>query len=97
MYVGCQAGGGWAGSRWLNNHFTGVETCTAAVNFNLQCDQVNQSSASFIGGGQIGKRWQTGPWVVGIEASLAYARFYERSADVNSAFAALTLIRTKPI
>jgi len=45
MYVGCQAGGGWAGSRWLNNHFTGVETCTAAVNFNLQCDQVNQSSA----------------------------------------------------
>jgi hypothetical protein len=52
----------------------------------LQCDPVNQSSTSFIGGGQ-GKRWQK-PWVAGMEVSLAYARFHEGSADVNSAFTA---------
>jgi hypothetical protein len=47
----------------------GLGTCAAAVNFNLQCDLVNQCSS-------------------GIDVSLAYARFHEGSADVNSAFAA---------
>jgi opacity protein-like surface antigen len=36
MYVGGQAGAGWADTHWLNNHFTGVGTCAATVNFNLQ-------------------------------------------------------------
>jgi outer membrane immunogenic protein len=77
LYIGANAGGGWAHTDWLDNH---VNACS---NFFLVsgCDIGGQSSNSFIGGGQLGARWQAGQWVVGIDATADYSNFHAVTID----------------
>ena len=79
FYIGANAGGGWATTDWQHNH---LSTCPGKGPFNVaSCDIGNQSSISFIGGGQVGARWQTGQFVLGIEAMADYARFSANTTD----------------
>ena len=63
LYIGVNAGGGWARTEWEHNHITDCSNGFTVAG----CDTGGQSSNSFIGGGQIGARVQTGQFVFGIE------------------------------
>lgn len=82
IYVGGQVGGDWASWDWLSNR-TGVGFC-AANPFRVPCDPVDQSASSFVGGGQIGARWQTGHWVLGVESSFAYSRLQDTTPSEST-------------
>jgi outer membrane immunogenic protein len=87
FYIGANAGGGWAGTDWLHSH---IDTCSAGFTVS-GCDVGGQSSSSFIAGGQFGARWQTGQWVVGIEATADYANFHAITLDPQGAGAGFTI------
>src|SRR5436853_7228806 len=57
---------------WKDNR-TGVGFCAATPFGGAPCDPVSQSASSFVGGGQVGARWQTGCWVLVVDGSLAYS------------------------
>lgn len=56
FYVGGQAGGAFSDSTWATD---------ATINGLLVTE--NHSESSWIAGGQLGLRWQTGAWVWGVE------------------------------
>jgi outer membrane immunogenic protein len=58
FYAGIQGGGGWADESWLDNNPPVVP---------------NFKASGGIFGGQVGYRWQTGPFVFGVEGSAAWA------------------------
>jgi outer membrane immunogenic protein len=58
LYIGSYMGGLWGDKDWL---FTGPQTTTS------------HRVASYLGGGQVGYNWQTGNWVLGVEADGALA------------------------
>lgn len=87
FYIGANAGGGWAHTDWQDNH---VSLCPGNAFFNVATCDIPQKSSSFIGGGQIGARWQTGQWVVGIEGTADYANFNSTILDPTAAAAGLT-------
>jgi outer membrane immunogenic protein len=87
LYLGANAGGSRASTDWLNNH---LSTCSAGFTVS-GCDDGGQSSNSFIGGGQFGARWQTGRWVVGIEATADYTNFHAITLDPQGAAAGFTI------
>src|ERR1700730_2435916 len=70
FYVGGHVGYAWSDPHWLTNHVNGIGPCVGG-GFIIPCDPVNQKSKGFVGGGQVGARWQTGSWVFGIEGTLA--------------------------
>jgi outer membrane immunogenic protein len=76
LYLGVHAGGEWASWDWKDNR-TGVGFCAATPFGGAPCDPVSQSASSFVGGGQVGARWQTGRWVLGVEGSLAYSNLHD--------------------
>jgi outer membrane immunogenic protein len=90
FYIGANAGGGWATTDWQHNHIAECPGNSFAFNV-ASCDIGNQRSNSFIGGGQIGARWQTGQWVVGIEGSADYANFNANTLDPQAIAAGLTI------
>jgi opacity protein-like surface antigen len=69
IYLGGYLGGGWSGDRWSDPF--GSTTSSGLVNIAGFGDTVHSSGP--LGGGQIGADWQTGPWVVGIDAELGAA------------------------
>lgn len=77
FYIGLNAGGGWAGTEWDHNH---LDTCSNVFTV-AGCDIGKQSSNSFIGGGQIGARVQTGQFVFGIEGTADFANFHPSTID----------------
>ncbi|KRE00185.1 hypothetical protein ASE63_08845 [Bosea sp. Root381] len=64
LYVGLNAGVGWADSR--NVVVTGPTGATSAVLSG------GGSDGTFVGGGQIGYNWQSGAIVYGVEADIQY-------------------------
>ena len=82
VYVGGQIGYGWSDSHWLSNHFDGIGPCVGG-GFIIPCDPVDQNSKGFVGGGQVGARWQTGSWVFGIEGTLAGSHLNASSLAVS--------------
>jgi outer membrane immunogenic protein len=77
LYIGVNAGGGWARTEWEHNHITDCSNGFTVAG----CDTGGQSSNSFIGGGQIGARLQTGQFVFGIEGTADYANFHPSTID----------------
>jgi outer membrane immunogenic protein len=75
FYVGGNAGGGWARTEWFSNYDS-----LCSLDFVTATCGVSQKSDSFVGGGQIGGRWQTGSLVLGVEGSADYARFNAKDA-----------------
>jgi outer membrane immunogenic protein len=63
LYIGGQVGGGWARTSWDDDF-----NCAVGV----LCDSNKQNPSGVVAGGQIGARWQTGPWVLGIEGTGAW-------------------------
>jgi outer membrane immunogenic protein len=84
FYIGANAGGGWANTDWQDNGFS---TCPGNGNFSVASCDIPQKMNSFVGGGQIGARWQIGQWVVGIEGTADHANF--NSTIIDPAAAAL--------
>jgi outer membrane immunogenic protein len=82
FYVG--ANGGWGSSRKCRDFVTPAGAFLA----NEGCHDANGGTA----GGQVGYRWQSGTWVVGVEAQGNWADF--RGNNVSLAFPA-TRIRSK--
>jgi outer membrane immunogenic protein len=76
LYVGANLGGGWADTHWGGNY-----DAACAPGLLLPTCDVSDRSTSFVGGGQIGWRWQTGKFVFGVEGSADYARFHANSPD----------------
>jgi opacity protein-like surface antigen len=70
VYLGGYLGGGWSGDRW-SDPFGSTISPTGLVNIAGFGDTVHSSGP--LGGGQIGADWQTGPWVVGLDAELGAA------------------------
>lgn len=83
FYIGGNLGGGWASTDWKNNFDPG---CPGNGAFAVTSCDFPSNSTSFIGGGQLGARWQIGMWVVGIEGMTDYARF--NSVGLESSYAA---------
>ena len=89
FYIGANAGGGWAHTEWQDNHFS---TCPGNSAFAAATCDIPQKSNSFIGGGQIGVRWQTGQWVLGLEGTADYANFKSTIIDPAAAAAAFLFL-----
>jgi outer membrane immunogenic protein len=67
FYVGGQLGGAWSEADWHYdnaNFFNTLGPMLLGRNFSLDADGV-------IGGGQLGYNYQSGPWVLGVEGSIA--------------------------
>jgi outer membrane immunogenic protein len=60
FYIGAHVGGGWASKDWDQTFTSGA--------FALDRSASPTKPQSFLGGGQIGVNWQTGQWVLGLEA-----------------------------
>lgn len=69
LYFGAHAGYAWADADWSVKN----ETSVFWDNSGGAGTAFSQDAAGFIGGGQIGYNFQTGPWVLGLEASLSGA------------------------
>jgi len=92
FYFGANAGGGWANTDWQDNHNS---TCVGNGAFNVASCDIPQRLSSFVGGGQVGARWQTGQWVLGIEGTADFANFSSTIIDpVSAAGGATTLTDT---
>jgi outer membrane immunogenic protein len=59
FYIGANAGGAWDSLSFLDNSSLGCPPC----------DSVSHSSSGFIGGGQVGARYQIGQFVFGVEGT----------------------------
>ncbi len=76
FYVGANLGGGWADTDWQGNY-----NSVCAPGFLLPTCNVSERTTSFVGGGQVGWRWQTGKFVFGVEGSADFARFHGNSQN----------------
>jgi outer membrane immunogenic protein len=88
FYIGGQAGGAWTDTTYQSNHVSGVGVCAVNPGFLIACDPVEAKTNGFIGGGQLGVRWQTGPWVLGLEGTWTA---YNRNLTTNSVSSPATL------
>jgi outer membrane immunogenic protein len=85
FYVG--ANGGWGTS-----HNCWTRTATAGVAIAAVSEGCHDSSGGTVGG-QVGYRWQAGPWVFGLEAQGNWADF--SGSNVSLLFGGLATNRTK--
>lgn len=60
FYAGINVGAAWGKSSWCTDA-TATNCASAPI------DLVNQTRTDIVGGGQIGYRWQTSNWVIGVE------------------------------
>jgi outer membrane immunogenic protein len=87
FYIGGNLGGGWASADWKNNFDS---LCPGNAAFAVASCDFPSNSTSFIGGGQLGARWQIGTWVVGLEGTADYAKF--NSVGLESSYAAAGIL-----
>jgi outer membrane immunogenic protein len=68
FYIGGQIGGAWSDTGWhnANNNWFNTLGPTRVIN-NFDID----AGSGVLGGGQVGYNFQSGPWVFGVEASIA--------------------------
>jgi outer membrane immunogenic protein len=79
FYIGGNAGGAWSNTQWCTDATFG--NCLSAAPFDL----VNQSASGFVGGGQVGFRWQSSTnFVIGVEGMIDYLNISETSASCLS-------------
>ena len=72
-YVGVHVGGAWGTKEWSDpviTEFDGLATETFSI---PGLTTNNYGVNGFLGGGQIGYNYQTGPWVWGVEAQASWA------------------------
>jgi outer membrane immunogenic protein len=85
FYVGVNVGGSWGRSETDANlsdpFFTGAVLFATPIDFNMN---------GVIGGGQIGYNWQSGTWVLGIEADI------QGSGQKGSAFFTCSTVICNP-
>jgi len=68
FYVGGQIGGAWGDTGWHNvnnNWFNTLGPARVINNFDID------AGGGVLGGGQVGYNFQNGPWVFGVEGSIA--------------------------
>jgi outer membrane immunogenic protein len=68
FYIGGQIGGAWSDTGWHNvnnNWFNTLGPARVINNFDID------AGGGFLGGGQAGYNFQNGPWVFGVEGSIA--------------------------
>ncbi|HWZ36964.1 MAG TPA: outer membrane beta-barrel protein [Bradyrhizobium sp.] len=85
FYVG--ANGGWGTS-----HNCWTRTATAGIAIAAASEGCHDSSGGTVGG-QVGYRWQAGPWVFGLEAQGNWADF--RGSNASLLFGGIATNRTK--
>ena len=83
IYIGGNVGGAWLDADFLSNHVSGVGPCVGG-GFVTPCDPVNHSAAGFIGGAQLGGRWQTGRWVLGLETSYSWTHLEDTTTSFSA-------------
>ena len=66
LYIGGQLGGAWSSANWTDP-VSGLGD--------------NPTASAFMGGGQIGYNYQTGPWVLGIEADITGTNLSASNTD----------------
>jgi outer membrane immunogenic protein len=64
LYLGAHLGGAWAKTQWTSDF-----NCAVGI----LCENVEQRPSGPVGGLQLGYRYQTGPWVFGVEGTAAFA------------------------
>jgi outer membrane immunogenic protein len=77
MYFGLHVGGGWGAKDWDLTQFDGEFLGNLHNSFPVN---------GFLGGAQLGYRWQSGMWVWGIEGSISGAGITGQSACVELDF-----------
>lgn len=70
FYIGGHLGGGWSDDHW-SDPFGSTVGAGGFVNVAGFGDQTRATGP--LGGGQIGANWQTGPWVLGVQADASAA------------------------
>jgi outer membrane immunogenic protein len=78
FYIGAHAGYGFEGG---DADYTYGPSPAA---FGLDAGRLSPKAEGFIGGGQIGYNWQTGMWVLGIEADISYFDFTGSASTIAS-------------
>lgn len=78
FYIGLNAGAGWGRAK---TDEIGIDPLIVipAQNVGSLPTSFNKRADSFVGGGQIGYNWQSGQYVLGIEADIAYISFRANS------------------
>lgn len=71
-YIGLHAGGGWARSQFFD---------VSAPTITRRREEGDVNSDGFLGGGQLGYNFQTGPLVLGVEAQGSFAGLSGSSRD----------------
>jgi outer membrane immunogenic protein len=74
FYTGLNAGGGFAHNCWTNSSTFGTPTTPNAT------EGCHDATGALVGG-QVGYRWQTGPWVFGVEAQGDWANLKGSNAS----------------
>ena len=85
FYVGVNGG-------WGSSHNCWTRTATAGVAILPVSEGCHDSSGGTVGG-QVGYRWQAGPWVFGLEAQGNWADF--KGSNISLLFGGLATNRTK--
>lgn len=82
IYIGGHVGYAWTDASYLSNHVDGVGPCVGGL-FVTPCDPVSSNPEGFVGGGQLGARWQTGRWVLGVEGTYTYVNLSQTTNSVS--------------
>lgn len=85
FYIGGHFGAGWGTKDWdfKQESFTDAEGHTSSEAFDFPSSfNIN----GFLGGGQLGYRFQAGPWVFGIQGSFTGADIHGRSTCFENEF-----------
>jgi len=75
FYFGGHVGGAWATTNWSNDFNCAIGRL---------CDNVSFRPTGWVAGGQLGERWQWGPWVLGLEATLAATQLISNNPSACS-------------
>lgn len=78
FYFGGNLGGAWAHTNWCTD--ATITSC-----FTAPFDVISESGSSVVGGGQIGYRWQSSNYVLGIEAMFDGLNINKLQSDPNVA------------
>jgi opacity protein-like surface antigen len=71
FYVGGDVGGGWSDTRWSDPFPSMPGSLMDTINVAGFGDHIHATGP--LGGGQLGANWQTGLWVLGVQADAAVA------------------------
>lgn len=92
VYAGLNAGALWGSTKFYTTDYGIAYTPEQVSFFNSYLNATLDDSAAFLGGGQVGANYQTGSFVLGLEADLDYTNLDNSRELTNPANPAIGVI-----